>query len=138
MVAMVASASRASNSRRQCSSQSATKSGVAICAPGYKKEDDSDAGVPRITAFRRCRAQTFAEVFERVGDRQAGYILHALVAQLPGYAHAKRTAKRHWKIAIVHSPGQKCLGMQGVGHIHAFPPVLVDREIDDVARLRQG
>ena len=27
--------------------------------------------------------------------------------------------------------------MQGVGHVDAFPPVLLDGEVDDVARLRQ-
>ena len=35
-----------------------------------RAQDASDAGVPRITIFRFGRAQTFAEVFERVGDRQ--------------------------------------------------------------------
>src|SRR5271155_73524 len=90
------------------------------------KEEASDAGVPRITGFGRSRAQTLAEAFERIGDGETGDVLHALVAQRAGHAHAERPAEAHGKIAVVHSPGEERLGMQGVGHIDAFPPVGFD------------
>ena len=52
----------------------------------------SDAGVPGIASFWRRGAQTFAETFQIVSDRQVGDELHVLLADLSRNPQAKRPA----------------------------------------------
>ena len=98
---------------------------------------DSDAGVPGVAAFRRRGAEAFAEAFERVGCGDMRNVLHTLVAELArdaegasGPAEAEREDRRR---SCLWSEG---LGMRGIGHVDAFPPVRLDREVNEVASLR--
>src|SRR5579872_1427983 len=44
----------------------------------------SDSGVPGVSIIGRGRAQSAADVLQRIGERNAPEVLHALIAQLPG------------------------------------------------------
>jgi transposase len=61
-------------------------------------------GVGHITALTY--VLTLAKAFERIGSRDAGDVLHALVAQLPWHTQPERAPKRHRQIAVIHRPGQ--------------------------------
>src|SRR6267143_4482445 len=95
----------------------------------------SDAGVPGIASFWRRGAQTLAEPFQTVGDRQVGDAFHALVAELTGEPHAKRPAVAYGKFLVIHPIREKSLWMHYIGHIDAFPPIGVDREVDNISGL---
>src|ERR1051325_2508622 len=94
------------------------------------------AGKPGVAAFGRRGAQTFAELFEVVGQREPRDVFHALVSELPGNAHAKRSAMSDRKLAAIHFVCQQRLRMQRIGHVDALPPVRLDRTVDDVTHLR--
>lgn len=55
----------------------------------------SDARIPGIASFWSRRAETLAETFQTVGDRQAGKEFHALVADLAREPQAKRPTVPH-------------------------------------------
>ena len=97
----------------------------------------SDAGIPGITAFCVCASDTFAEAFERVCHREAGYEFDALVAELARHTQPQRATKAYRKISVIHRLSQQGLRMQSVGHVDALPPVGLDGEVNDIARLRQ-
>jgi hypothetical protein len=52
----------------------------------------SDARVPGIASFWRGGAQSLAELFQTVGDRQVGDEFHTLVTELAGQSQTKRPA----------------------------------------------
>src|ERR1700680_4685224 len=95
----------------------------------------SDACIPGIARFWSRGAQTLAEPFQTVGDGQLGDEFHALVAELAGQSQAERAAVAYGKFTAIHPIGEKSLRMQCIGHIDAFPPVGIDREIDNVSGL---
>src|SRR5579872_831450 len=99
---------------------------------------DLNAGVPGIATFCVCASDTFAEAFERVCDREAGYKFHALVAELARHPQAEWTTEAHRKISVVHRIRHQSLRMESVSHVDALPPVGLDGEVNDVARLRQN
>src|ERR1700747_3431754 len=96
----------------------------------------SDAGVPGIAYFWSCGAQTLAEPFQTVGDCHVGDKFHALVPALTGQTQATRPAVAHRKFVAIQSISYKSLRMQCIGHIDAFPPVGINREVDNVSGLR--
>src|SRR5437762_9509617 len=91
----------------------------------------SDACVPGVVP-------SFAEPFQAIGDGEPGDKLHALVAELAGKAQTKRTTVAHGKGAAVHPVDQESLGMQGVGHVDALPPVGLYRIVNHVAGLGES
>src|SRR3977135_2896289 len=95
----------------------------------------SDAGVPGIASFWRRGAQTLAETFQTVRNRQVGDVFHALVAELAGESQPKRPAVADWEFIAIHPIGDKSLRMQRISHVDAFPPVGIDREDDNVSGL---
>ena len=104
---------------------------------GRRGRRPSDAGVPGVAGFGRRGAEAFAEFLDVIGYGQVGDVLDALVAELAGDAHAQRAAEADGEIAVVHAPGEEGLGMEGVGHVDAVPPVGFDGAVDDVAGLGQ-
>src|SRR4029077_2584016 len=98
---------------------------------------NSDSRIPGITSFRRCGTETLPKAFERVGDRQTGYVFHAFVAKLAGDTQPERAAEGDRKISVVHCPSQQSLGVLSIGHVDALPPVTFDRKVHEIARLWQ-
>ena len=76
------------------------------------------------------RSPALAESLERVGGRDAGDVLHALVAELARHAQAERAAEGHGKIAVVHPQVRKS-GDAGHRPCRCFPTSRVDGEVDD-------
>src|SRR5581483_7354745 len=100
------------------------------------KDCSSYPCVPGISTFGGNGAQALAELLYIVGDNQAVEELHALIAKLPRKFHTQWTAAAYWQIIPVYSEGEKCLRMERIGHIHAFPPVGFDRKIENILGLR--
>src|SRR5215469_5056773 len=100
----------------------------------------SDAGVPRVPGFRPSdpRTQALAKLSEVIGEREAGDVLDAFVAELARNAQAEGSAERHRKLTSVHAEGNESLRMQCVGHVDAVPPFRLDRTINNVAGVRKG
>src|SRR5436190_24342021 len=91
----------------------------------------SDAGVPGVVP-------SFAEPFQAIGDGEAGDKLHALVAELAGKRQTKRSTVAHGKISAVHPVDQESLGVQGIGHVDALPPVALYRKVNQVTGLGES
>src|SRR5437660_186737 len=102
-----------------------------------RNRSPSDAGVPGIAVLWRRGAETLAEPFQAIGDRQAGDVFHALIAELAGNTQSNRPAVAHGKLTAIHSVGYESLRMQCIRHIDAVPPVALYREVDNISGLRE-
>src|SRR6266581_6073364 len=104
-----------------------------------------DAGIPGVAAvtgtvpvFGRRRAQTLAERFRGIGKGEAGDVLDALVPELPGNTKSKRSAEADGKLTAIHAVGDESLRVQRVGHVDAFPPVGLNRTVDNLSGLGES
>src|SRR5713226_745636 len=105
----------------------------------------SDAGVPGVAAvtgtvpvFGRRRAQALAQRFRAIGHGDAGDIFDALVPELPGNAKSKGSAEADGKLTAVHAVGNESLRVQRVGHVDAFPPVGLNRTVDNISGVGEN
>src|SRR5215469_12744093 len=62
-------------------------------------------------------------------------MLYILVPELPGHAHAHRSAVTYGKLLAVHAVGKEGLWMERVGHVNTVPPCFIEGIIDHVLCL---
>src|ERR1019366_5583346 len=98
----------------------------------------SDAGVPRVSTFWRRRSQALAEPFQAIGYGEAGDVFDALVPELPGNTQSKRSAEWDWQLTAIHTVGDESLRVHRIGHVDAFPPVGLNRTVDNVSGLGES
>src|SRR5437879_11859501 len=82
----------------------------------------SDPGVPRVSSFWSRGTQPLAERFETITNGEARNVFDALVAELPGNTHSKRSAECDGKFAAIHPVGHERLRVHCIGHVDAVPP----------------
>jgi hypothetical protein len=97
-----------------------------------------DACVPCISTFRSRGAQAFAELFQAIRYGEVGDVFDALVPELSGDPEAKRSAECDGKLAAIHAVRDESLRVQCIGHVDAFPPVRLDRTVDNVSALGES
>src|ERR1039458_6804105 len=97
-----------------------------------------DAGVPRVSTFWRRCAPALAEPFQAIAYGEAGDVFDALVAELPGNTQSKRSAEWDGQLTAVHTVGDESLRVHRIGHVDAFPPVGLNRTVDNVSGLRES
>src|SRR5215813_9590409 len=63
-------------------------------------------------------------------------MFHILEPELPGHAHAHRSAVTYGKLLAVHAVGKESLWMQCVGHVQTVPPCFIEGKVRHVLCLR--
>src|SRR5207245_3447807 len=82
------------------------------CYRDWSSDVCSSDLVPGVTVFGRRRAQSLAETFQTIGDRQPIDIFHVLVPELAGHTQAERTAVAHGKLTAIRSEERR-VGKEG-------------------------
>src|ERR1019366_4011157 len=62
-------------------------------------------------------------------------VLNSLVAALAGNTQSKRSAEWDGQLTAVHTVGDESLRVHRIGHVDAFPPVGMNRTVDNVSGL---
>src|SRR5439155_20119875 len=72
---------------------------------------------------------------QALASREPSKVLAALVTELAWKIQSKTSDQCDGKVTAMHTVSDESLRVQCIGHIDAFPPVGLNRTVDNVSRL---